>query len=216
MNTRPLIHRNVPKTPAEPVKRGQPQSEQESQQAVYEIKVVLLETDPPIWRRFIVPSSVTLHRLHLIIQDVMGWTNSHLYSFQIDKGKYEEPDPYDKHSEPGFTNSRRTKLWQVVTNKGNAFKYEYDFGDGWKHRLLVKDIFEREPGKKYPVCLAGERACPPEDCGGTYGYVGLLEIIKNPYHEQHQDMITWLGSPFDPEAFDIDIVNRKLSAMRLR
>lgn len=210
------IDRDLPKTPAEPVKQARPRSEQGSQQAVYQIKVVLLETDHPIWRRFVVPSSVTLHRLHLILQDVMGWTNSHLYRFRIGTREYAEPDPDNEFNELDFKNSRRTKLWQVVTKKGSAFQYEYDFGDSWAHMLLVEDIFEREPSKQYPVCLAGERACPPEDCGGTYGYAELLEIIKNPYHEQYQDMITWLGGRFDPKALDIDIVNLKLSAMRLR
>jgi hypothetical protein len=208
--------REVPKTPAEPVKQARPQSERGSQQTVYQIKVVLLETDPPIWRQFVVPSSVTLHRLHLILQDVMGWTNSHLYKFQIGTKEYAEPDPDNEFYELDFKNSRRTKLWQVVTKKGSTFQYEYDFGDSWTHMLLVEGIFEGEPGKQYPVCLAGERACPPEDCGGTYGYAELLEIIKNPDHEQYQDMITWLGGRFDLEAFDIDSVNLKLSAMRLR
>ena len=210
------VDRDVPETLTDPVKQARPRSVQESQRTVYQIKVALLETDPPIWRRFVVPSSVTLHRLHLILQDVMGWTNSHLYRFQIGTREYAEPDPDNEFNELDFKNSRRTKLWQVVTKKGSAFQYEYDFGDSWTHMLLVEDIFEREPGKQYPVCLAGERACPPEDCGGTYGYAELLEIIKNPYHEQYQDMITWLGGRFDPKALDIDIVNLKLSAMRLR
>jgi hypothetical protein len=183
---------------------------------VYQIKVVLLETDPPIWRRFVVPSSVTLHRLHLILQGVMGWTNSHLYRFKIGTKEYGEPDPDNAFCELDFKNSRRTKLWEVVTKGGSTFQYEYDFGDSWIHMLLIEGILEGEPGKLYPVCLAGERACPPEDCGGTYGYADLLEIIKNPNDEQYQDMMTWLGGRFDPEAFDIDIVNVKLSAIRLR
>lgn len=182
----------------------------------YQIKVVLPETDPPIWRQFVVPPSVTLHRLHLILQDVMGWTNSHLYRFKIGTKEYGEPHPDNEFYELDFKNSRRTKLWQVVTKKDSTFQYEYDFGDNWTHMLLVEDVIKGGPAKQYPVCLAGERACPPEDCGGTYGYAELLEIIKNPNHEQYQDMIIWLGGRFDPEAFNIDIVNLKLRAMRLR
>ena len=183
---------------------------------VYQIKAVLLETEPPIWRRFVVPSGVTLHRLHLILQDVIGWTNSHLYRFRIETDEYGEPHPDNEFSELDFKNSRQTKIEQVVTKEGSTFQYEYDFGDSWNHKLLVEGISEGEPGKQYPVCLAGERACPPEDCGGTYGYADLLEIMKNPNDEQYQDIMTWLGGHFAPEAFDIDIVNLKLNAMRLQ
>jgi len=207
---------DVPKKLAESIEQTRPQSELGSQRMVYKIKVILLEMNPPIWRQFVVPSSVTLHRLHLILQDVMGWTNSHLYRFQFGTKEYAEPDPDNEFYELDFKNSRRTKLWQVVTKKGSTFQYEYDFGDSWTHMLLVESIFEGESGKQYPVCLAGERACPPEDCGGTHGYAELLEIIKNPYHEQYQDMMTWVGGHFDPEAFDINTANLKLSVMRLR
>lgn len=200
----------------EPFKKARSRSTQGSEQIVYQIKVVLLETDPPIWRRFIVPSNVTLHRLHLILQNVMGWTNSHLYRFQFGTKEYAEPDPDNEFNELDFKNSRRVKLGRLATKKGDVFLYEYDFGDGWDHMLFVEDILEHEPHKPYPVCLTGERACPPEDCGGTHGYAQLLEIIADPDHEDHLDMMTWLGGHFDPEAFDIDMTNFKLSAMRLR
>jgi len=205
----------MPNTAEETVSKPRPKSEQKSQQPVYNIKIVLLETKPQIWRQFIVPSSVTLHHLHLILQAIMGWTNSHLYKFQIGQNKYAEPDPDNDLYELDFKNSRLTKLRHVVTRKGEAFQYEYDFGDAWTHMLLIEDIFEREPGKQYPVCLSGERVCPPEDCGGTHGYAELLEIIKNPYHEQYLDMMTWLGGHFDPDSFDIELVNRKLRSMHV-
>jgi len=205
----------VPRTLAEPAKKARPRSVQESQQAVYQIKVALLETDPQIWRRFVVPSSVTLHRLHLILQDVMGWTNSHLYKFQIGTKEYAEPHPDNEFNELDFKNSRRTKLGQLMTKKGDVFLYEYDFGDSWNHMLLVEDILEYEPHKRYPICLTGERACPPEDCGGTYGYAELLEVISDPEHEDYPDTMTWLGGHFDPEAFDLKTVNNKLRSMRV-
>ena len=207
--------RDVPKTPVGPVKQARPRSEQGSQQTVYQIKVVLLEMDPPIWRRFVVPSSVTLHRLHLILQDVMGWTNSHLYRFQIGGREYAEPDPDNEFYELDFKNSRRTKLGQLVTKKGDVFLYEYDFGDSWIHELVVEDISKRELGKRYPTCLTGKRACPPEDCGGTYGYAELLKMISDPEHEQYLDMMTWLGGHFDPDSFDVELVNLKLRSMRV-
>jgi hypothetical protein len=206
--------RDVPKSLAEPVKQARPRSEQESKQ-VYQIKVVLLETDPPIWRRFVVPSSVTLHRLHLILQDVMGWTNSHLYRFQVGTKEYAEPDPDNEFNELDFKNSRRAKLGRLVTKKGDVFLYEYDFGDSWDHMLLVEDILEYEPHNRYPVCLTGKRACPPEDCGGTHGYAELLEIITDPDHEEYLDMMTWLGGHFDADSFDVEVVNQKLRSMRV-
>lgn len=197
-----------------PDKQARPQNGQDGRQ-VYQIKVVLLETEPPVWRRFVVPSSVTLHRLHLILQDVMGWSNYHLYRFQIGREEYGEPHSDNEFYELNFKNSRRTKLGQVVTKKGDVFRYEYDFGDGWDHMLLVEDIAEYPPDMRYPVCLTGERACPPEDCGGPGGYADLLKIIADAGHEDYQDTMTWLGGNFDPNSFDIEIVNLKLKSMRV-
>jgi len=197
-----------------PGKQDRAQKSQDSRQ-VYQIKVVLLETEPSIWRRFVVPSSVTLHRLHLILQDVMGWSNYHLYRFQIGREEYGEPHPDNEFNELNFKNSRRTKLGQVVTKKGDVFRYEYDFGDSWEHMLLVEDILENQPDMRYPVCLTGERACPPEDCGGPYGYADLLETIAEPGHEDYDDMMTWLGGHFDPNTFNIEIANLKLKSMRV-
>ena len=190
-------------------KQARAQKGQDGRQ-VYQIKVVLLETEPSIWRRFLVPSSVTLHRLHLILQDVMGWSNYHLYRFQIGREEYGEPHHDNEFNELNFKNSRRTKLGQVVTEKGDVFQYEYDFGDSWEHMLLVEDILEYPSDMRYPVCLTGERACPPEDCGGVWGYEELLEVVRDPRHEEYESTMEWLGGSFDPEEFDIDQVNRVL------
>jgi hypothetical protein len=197
-----------------PGKKARSQKGHNSRQ-VCQIKVALLEIEPLIWRRFLVPSSVTLHRLHLILQDVMGWSNYHLYRFKIGREEYGEPDPDNEFNELNFKNSRRTKLGQVVTRKGNTFQYEYDFGDSWEHMLLVEDILQYQPDMRYPVCLTGERACPPEDCGGPYGYAELLDTISDPEHEDYQDMLTWLGGNFDPNSFNIEIANLKLKSMRV-
>ena len=208
------VDRDVTKSLGRAAKQAKSPKE-ERREVAYQIRVVLLRTAPPIWRRFVVPSSVTLHRLHLILQDVMGWTNSHLYRFQVGEQEYGEPDPDNEFNELNFKNSRRTKLGELVTEKGSAFLYEYDFGDGWDHVLSVEEILERKPGMRYAACLAGERACPPEDCGGSYGYAELLEIIKDSNHEDHQDMMTWLGGGFEPNRFDIEIVNLKLRSQRV-
>ncbi len=186
------------------------------QTAVYQFKVVLQETDPPVWRRFVIPSGITLHRLHLILQRVMGWTNSHLYSFKIGADEYAMPDPDNELYELPFKNSKRVKLSQLLKKKGQTFQYVYDFGDSWTHELVLEDILKSEPARRLPVCLAGERACPPEDCGGTHGYAELLGIISNPDNEQYPDMMTWLGGHFYPASFDIGRVNRHLTAVRLK
>ena len=189
----------------------------ESRQAMsYQLKVVLQETDPPVWRRFVVPSGITLHRLHLILQEVMGWTNSHLHKFQISATDYREPDPRNEFYELAFRNSKRAKLDRLVVKKGSTFLYEYDFGDSWTHELVLEDILKSEPALRLPVCLAGERRCPPEDCGGAHGYEELLGIISNPDNEQYPDMMTWLGGHFYPASFDIEKVNRHLTAVRLK
>ncbi len=186
------------------------------QEIVYQLKVGLLETDPIIWRRFVIPARVTLHRLHLVLQVVMGWKNYHLYRFQLRASEYGEPDPENEFFELDFNNSKRMKLRNLMTPKGSLLLYEYDFGDSWEHEVLLEDILEAEPDQHYPLCLAGERACPPEDCGGPSRYAEMLEIIGNPEHEEYEDYMTWLGGRFDPNQFDAEAVNRRLSSMRLR
>jgi hypothetical protein len=190
-------------------------SAQQNSPTIYRLKVTLAETEPAVWRRILIPSTVTLHRLHLILQEVMGWTNSHLYRFQVGAKEYGEPDPDNEFNELHFINSKRAKLGQVITVKGNAFVYEYDFGDSWIHDLVVEDILEPESVARYPICLEGERACPPEDCGGPYGYSRLLGIIVNPEHEEYRETITWLGGHFRPALFSVEKVNRYLKPIRL-
>jgi hypothetical protein len=185
-------------------------SSQEANQHIYQLKVTLKESKPPIWRRFQIPGNITLHRLHLVLQDMMGWTNSHLYRFDIGGVQYSIPDPEDDFYDLHFVDSRRTKLSKVVLREKAKFAYEYDFGDSWEHQIQVEKILPPESGAQYPVCLAGKRACPPEDCGGIWGYEELLEIITDPLHEEYHETIEWLGGSFDPEEFDIDRVNRAL------
>lgn len=195
---------------------ARPAPGQQSRETVYQLKVTLLGTDPPVWRRFTIPSGVTLHRVHLVLQEVMGWTNSHLYRFEIGAKEYAEPHPDNEFYELPFRNSKRAKLGQLVREKGARFLYQYDFGDGWMHKLVVEDILEREAGKPDLACLAGDRACPPEDCGGTRGYAEMLEVIGDPDHEEYLDTMTWLGGRFDPDTFDVEAVDGKLRSMRMR
>ena len=173
--------------------------------SVYQLKVTLKKSKPPIWRRVQVESNINLCRLHQIVLVAMGWTDSHLHQFNIYGELYGTPDPDFE-----VTNEKTIKLDQVVSEAGEKFVYEYDFGDSWEHVILVEKILQLETGVNYPICLGGKRACPPEDCGGIWGYGDLLEAIQDPTHPEHKDMLEWLGGSFDPEEFDVDIVNQKL------
>ena len=185
----------------QPMARSKPSSD------VYQLKVTLQGIRPPIWRRFQVADDTTLSELHQILQVVMGWENYHLHQFRIRGTDFGEPDP-DFGS--GIKDDRRVKLRQVVFGEKEKFIYEYDFGDSWKHEILVEKILPPEPGARYPACVAGKRSCPPEDCGGVWGYAEFLEAIGDPDHPEHEEMLEWIGGSFDPEAFDLEMVNLEL------
>jgi hypothetical protein len=176
---------------------------------VYQIKVTLNESKPPIWRRLLVPGDVTLEDLHYIIQIAMGWTNSHLHQFIVGEIYFGEPHP-DYDDDLQMNDERRFRLEQIAENEGFRFCYEYDFGDSWMHTLLVEKILEPEPGQQYPVCVKGERACPPEDVGGVWGYGDFLEAIGDPDHPEHEDYLEWIGGGFDPEEFNLEETNEIL------
>jgi hypothetical protein len=178
---------------------------------IYQLRVTLREVTPLIWRTIQVAGNATLYRLHLIIQEVMGWENYHLFMFIIDGVEYGEPDPDDFRE---IKSVRRVKLSQVIRQARQRFLYEYDFGDGWEHDVKVEKVLAPAAGVRYPLCLGGERACPPEDCGGPWGYEELLDTIRNPEHEEHDEMMEWLGGEFDPEEFDLEGVNQALRRTR--
>ncbi|MDP9312438.1 MAG: plasmid pRiA4b ORF-3 family protein [Chloroflexota bacterium] len=179
--------------------------------AIYQLKVTLHDSKPPIWRRVQVPSDITLSKLHDILQIVMGWTDSHLHQFIVGQTYYGIPDPMWGRD---VKNERRTKLHQVAPEEKAKFTYEYDFGDDWLHDIVVEKILPAVEGTHYPLCIKGKRACPPEDCGGVWGYDSFLEAIRNPNHPEHDDMLEWAGGDFDPEAFDMEDVNRQLTRLR--
>jgi hypothetical protein len=181
---------------------------------LYELKMTLRGSEPPIWRRLQVPGSIKLDRLHEVFQVAMGWTDSHLHQFVDPPMVYSVPSEEDY---PGVErlDERRFRLADLAQHEKASFLYEYDFGDGWGHDVLVEKIVSAGPEKKRAVCLAGEKACPPEDCGGIWGYYELLEALNNPKHESHQEMLDWLGEPFDPGRFDPEEVNAILRRLKL-
>lgn len=181
---------------------------------IYQFHIELNEIVPMIWRRIQVPAKYSFWDLHVAIQDSMGWLDYHLHAFRVrmpHKRKITEigiPDDeaYDQVVLPGW----EIFIAEYFTEPGKLALYEYDFGDGWDHNVLLEGILLKEEGGKYPKCIAGERACPPEDCGGVPGYYQLLEIIGNPNHLEYQEYIAWLKGhaknyyPYDPGGFDPD------------
>ncbi len=182
--------------------------------SVHQIKVTLTGTSPPVWRRFLIPSNVTLHRLHLVIQKVMGWQSIHLYRFQIRRREYAIPEPDDAGYDSNFLSAKSAKLGRLLPNKGETFVYEYHFGNRWNHQMIVEDIFQADPQQQYPICLTGSRACPPEECGSTRGYDEFIEALKSPRTKRQKDMLKRIGRGFDPEFFDLELVNDFLRGMQ--
>jgi DNA-binding MarR family transcriptional regulator len=187
-----------------------PRGHDGGQAQIYQIKVMLEDSKPPIWRRILVPGNVTLGRLHDILQVAMGWTDSHLHQFIIEGAYYGEP-----HPDYGFEmrSETRARLDQIVPGEGFKFRYEYDFGDSWLHMLVVEKILPPEPEQQYPICVKGKRACPPEDVGGIWGYESFLQAIHEADHPEHADYLDWIGGEFDPEVFDLEEINTVLRGM---
>ncbi|MCL7411265.1 MAG: plasmid pRiA4b ORF-3 family protein [Methanosarcinaceae archaeon] len=178
---------------------------------IYQLKITLNGVEPPIWRRIQVRSDITLLQLHRIIQNTMGWSDVHLHQFIIDGETYSVPTPMDSFE---VIDEKNRTLNQFIKKEKFQFAYEYDFGDSWYHIILVENILSPESNIHYPVCLKGKRACPPEDCGGSYGYDEILEAIQDPKHPEHEEILDWIGSDFDPEEFDLDDVNKILSRIK--
>lgn len=184
---------------------------------MYQLKVELPPIDPPIWRRLLVRGDMNLGLLHAVIQVAMGWTNSHLHQFFIGDERYTDPT-FDKDitsdEEPDRNESEET-LMNVAPRANVRFVYEYDFGDGWEHLVTVEKTLASDASfHGFAKCLDGARACPPEDCGGSWGYAELLEIIQKPKHKEYKSMMEWLGGKFDPEAFDIEKANKHLQKLK--
>ncbi|MGA7303865.1 MAG: plasmid pRiA4b ORF-3 family protein [Rhodothermales bacterium] len=174
----------------------------------YQLKVSLSYVNPPVWRRFFVRSSIELEVMHRVLQTVMGWTNSHLHHFIVGETFFGVPDPEwggDVNDESGVP------FDSVLREEGQSILYEYDFGDGWMHTVLLEKILEHDADLDLPKCIAGKRNCPPEDVGGPPGYAAFLQAYLDRKHPAHQDMVDWAGEGFDPELFDLDEVNEMLA-----
>ena len=175
---------------------------------VYQFKITLEEISPSIWRRIQVPENYSFWDLHVAIQDAMGWTDSHLHMFRILNPKTREEVRIEMPAENEFENDQESlvdfdeRIADYFSMKNATAEYEYDFGDGWTHKVELEGIFPKASKQKYPTCLAGERACPPEDCGGVGGYEEVVEAMSKPKHPRRDELIEWLGEKYDPEKFN--------------
>ena len=181
---------------------------------LFQFKITLLDIKPPIWRRIQIPDC-TLTDLHEYIQMALGWRNYHLHLFEIDGERFSQPSPDGDDYELDFKNESDVLISKLLPKSGTRTRwiYEYDFGDGWRHEILFEGHLPKDSKLKYPLCLDGKRACPPEDCAGSLGYANLLDVIANPKHEDHADMLKWCGR-FDPEAFDAKKATREMRKVK--
>lgn len=174
---------------------------------ILQLCVSLEDVEPRIWRRIQVPDSFTLKQLHRVIQLAMGWQDSHLHDFTVSGKRYGEPDPED---DTNIIDERTVRLRDLPLSIGGSMRYSYDFGDNWRHQVVIEKRLAPNPELIYPVCIAGERSAPPEDVGGAGGYADFLEAIADPDHEDHDANLEWMGGLFDPEAFSVTEVNERL------
>ena len=168
-------------------------------QNVYQIKISLIGSKPSIWRRIQIPEKATFWDLHVAIQDAMGWEDDHLHEFQI---KNAGNIVIGISSDPRSLHSTKVPVSKYLNKEKDSMEYLYDFGDSWWHKLVLEKILPKAPNQVYPVCLAGEMACPPEDSGGLGGYYYKLEVLSNPQDPDYDDVLEWMGEDFDPNHFD--------------
>jgi len=179
---------------------------------VYQFKVTLQGMRPPIWRRFQVYNDITFYEFHRILQEVMGWYNAHLHAFDLGGWQITDPETlaegwYDGEDEC------KARLNKHIKQEKQKFRYEYDFGDSWDHDVLLEKILPVEANIHYPRCLKGKRACPPEDCGGVWGYANLLKIMADETNPEREEFLDWLDGEIDPEEFDLKEINAQLARM---
>jgi hypothetical protein len=191
---------------------------------VYYLKVTLKDSNPLIWRDILVPSDLTLEELHYVIQTVMGWGNSHLHQFIAEEVLYNNDMKSDNNDEYGLDtrdekehdrNEKKYTVSQILTKEQSSLIYEYDLGDSWTHKIELKKILPADTHAFQPRCIRGEKACPPEDCGGIWGYTDMLETLRNAKNSEKKDILERLGNDFNPDYFDVDEVNGLLRHLSL-
>ena len=180
------------------------------------IGIELQGIEPKLWRRVDVPLTSTLQVLHDIIQVTVGWTDSHLFEFVAGERVYGEHLPYDESFERKVHDAAGIRLRTLIDRGVERLLYVYDFGDDWRHDLVIEEVRDGAADVDYPAFVAGERRCPPEDVGGVYGFMRFLEAAFDPFHDEHEAVLTWYGKPFDPDDIDERYVRMALTTIANR
>jgi hypothetical protein len=187
----------------------------ETPTTVLRLKVTLRGVQPPVWRRIEVSSTAKLPDFAAMLEGVMGWHGAHLHMFETrDRRQFGEPDP-DFAFGPPVEDETRYRVVDLLPDVGAKLRFDYDFGDGWEHDVVLEAIEPTTDGVDYPRCIGGKRACPPEDCGGPWGYAELLAALADPRHERHADITEWLGGKFEPDHFDTEEMTELMRLPRL-
>ncbi len=180
---------------------------------IFRLNITLMDCKPSVWREVEVASSMTLARLHDVLQVLMGWDDCHLWAFEAGKRRFEPPDPDVRTQLVAGDDPDQVTLGALLTGKGSRLRYNYDFGDDWWLDIKVLAIGKPELKVRYPRCLAGERAGPPEDCGGSHGFEELLAARKNPRSSHAKELLEWVGPDWNPEAFNLTLTNKVLAGL---
>lgn len=171
---------------------------------MYQVKISLNGAPLPIWRRLIIDPSLPLPLLHDVLQVAMGWSNYHLHQFQAQGKRFGNPNEFDNAE---LQNQNEFQLADLLQKPGDSFEYDYDFGDGWRHTVVLENAYNDDGAPVMAHCIDGRRACPPEDVGGIPGYANFLECIEDSYHPEHHKWLEWIGCRFDADSFDARLVN---------
>jgi hypothetical protein len=174
---------------------------------IIQMKISLDDIKPEIWRRFIINSSCSLDKFHIILQTIMGWQNCHLYGFIVNGEEYMPSDDDDEFFESDALNTKGMTIKKLKLNEKDKIKYIYDYGDNWEHTIKIEKIINTDDKIQTPLCVDGERNCPPEDCGSYPGYDDIVNAMKKPKSKEAKEFIEWLGEPYDSEKFDIERIN---------
>jgi len=175
--------------------------------SIVSLKVTLRGTRPPVWRRLLLPGQMTLGDLHQAIQAAMGWHDGHLHAFDIGGRQYG-----DRHTVDDVADENRLTLNSLLKSGVARFAYTYDFGDNWEHAVVIEKRAPAGEATSYPACVGGKRNCPPEDCGGAWGYQHLLDILADPVHPERAEQIEWIGEEFHPDEFAVGIADAAIAA----
>lgn len=186
---------------------------QTEQDPIFQIKVSLLHVKPTVWRRLLVRADTSLAELHFILNEAMGWSCSHLHSFTNGERTFIDPELQEEEGPELVHEDERPVELSSLVNVNEKLQYIYDFGDDWRHEILIEKRIPVDTRYSYPLCIGGERACPPEDCGGPPGYERLLQVLAKPGHPEHDELVTWLGGYFEPTSFDANRTNTAINEM---